>query len=402
MALSPAPQHGIHDVPVRFSGIGNSSGAPTRASHHARSRIAFAVLGTIVVAVACAGTQWGANIAYDDARDSFEDAAARAASAQHQLDERSTVLTATTDAAASISAADTGTLMSAEAKEALTTTLTDVAATASTATSLAAEPLPTADDKPTWAWELFGESMALNEQNEAVSAQRSDFEAARADAEDAAKAVSDAGANAVVSAAHAAAGFEAAHVSARNPDILALRDTAVALSEVTTVDASVADGYEKLEAAAAAMLSSEHAEISEKQGPLFEARTEAEAFARSLAPDVLLDFDWSQYVNGYGDGGGMGGLATWWYGDPGYATIELSNSVADFWPSARSQALIAHEVGHAISVKCQGMYDDSNSESIEAWATAWAISQGFTDVANGTSAYGAPPQDLIVAAAECR
>jgi hypothetical protein len=147
---------------------------------------------------------------------------------------------------------------------------------------------------------------------------------------------------------------------------------------------------------------SEQAELAEKAGPLQTARLEIEAFARGLAPGVLLEFDWAPIVNGFGTDGGMGGYATWWYADPGYATIELSNSVAEQWPSYRSQSLVAHEVGHAISVKCEGAYDDSTQASIEAWATAWAISMGFTDDANGTWAYGPPAQPLIDAAAGCR
>ncbi len=168
------------------------------------------------------------------------------------------------------------------------------------------------------------------------------------------------------------------------------------------MDAPTADAYVELESAAAAMLSSEQAELAEKQGPLFDARIQIEAFARELAPDVLIDFDWSDYVGGYGDGDSMGGYATWWYGDPGYSTIELSNSVAALWPSERSRALVAHEVGHAISVKCEGLYDDTTQESTGPGPRSRLVGSRFTDPANGTSAYGAPPQSLIDAAAGCR
>ena len=127
-----------------------------------------------------------------------------------------------------------------------------------------------------------------------------------------------------------------------------------------------------------------------------------EAFARSLAPGVLLEFDWGPLVNGAGYNGSMGGYTTWWWDDPGRAVIQLSDSVAEQWPAERSRALVAHEVGHAISVKCEGMYDSSTQDSIEKWATAWAISMGFTDDANGVWAYGYPPQNYIDAAAGCR
>ncbi len=53
-------------------------------------------------------------------------------------------------------------------------------------------------------------------------------------------------------------------------------------------------------------------------------------------------------------------------------------------------------------MKCQSMYDSSTQDSIEKWATAWAISMGYTDDANGVWAYGYPPQNYIDAAAGCR
>lgn len=402
VALSPAPPQGSHHLAASFGGTSIPQDAPHRTPRRKRSGVLLAVLAAVVAFVACIGVQWSANVAYDGALESFEDAVSQAASAQSQLEQSTDALSEAASAASTIAAADTGLLMDPAAKEILTAALTEATDVGASASELVGETLPKADEKPAWAWELFGETTELNAESTAVSAQRSAFESARTSAEEAAEAVSEASVSAVVSAAHAADAFEAAHVSARNLDILTLRRIAASLTDVEALDSSVADGYEQLEAAAAAMLGSEQAEIDEKYGALFEARIAAEEFARGLAPGVLLDFDWSPYVNGYGDGGGMGGLATWWYGDPGYATIELSNSVADLWPSSRSQALIAHEVGHAISVKCEGMYDDSSSESIEAWATAWAISQGFTDDANGTSAYGPPPQELVGVAAGCR
>ncbi|MGP6178063.1 hypothetical protein ACTU6U_12300 [Microbacterium sp. A196] len=402
MAMSPAPSHGGHHLAPTFGGTVISHAASQRTPRRRRTGVVLAVLGAVVICVACIGTQWGANVAYDDARESFRDAVVQTATSQNELEQDMAALMAMTDAASTIAAADTGTLMDPGAKEVLAAALTDAADAEASTSALLDETLPTAEEKPTWAWELFGEAAELNDEREAASGLRSEFESARTVADDAAETVNDAGTSAILSATDAAGAFEAAHIAARNLDILALRNTAAELAGVEKLDSTVSGTYEQLEAAAAAMLSSEQAEIAEKQGALFEARTQIEAFARGLAPGILLDFDWSAYVNGFGDGDSMGGLATWWYGDPGYATIELSDSVAAHWPGARSQALIAHEVGHAISVKCEGMYDDSNPQSIEAWATAWAISQGFTDIANGTSAYGPPPQELVAVAAGCR
>ncbi|CAH0166419.1 hypothetical protein SRABI121_01638 [Microbacterium sp. Bi121] len=359
-------------------------------------------LAVIILGAACAGVQWGANVGYDDALVAFQDTVDGAQADQARLDEAAASLTETMDAATVVAGARTDLLMDAESTAALDAAAESAAVAADEATSLADDSLPVAAAKPVWAWELFGATAQLDEERDDAAQQRDDFDDARDGAEAASEALSDAGMAAVMAAAGAADEFEAAHVSARNLDILDLRRQAEQVSGAVVLDATTAEAYAGLETAAAAMIASEKAELAEKQGPLFQARTEIEAFARGLAPGVLLDFDWSALVNGYGYGDSMGGYATWWYGDPGYSTIELSNSVAEYWPGARSKALVAHEVGHAISVKCEGMYDDSNSGTVEAWATAWAISKGFTDAANGTSAYGAPPQSLIDAAAGCR
>lgn len=402
VAMSPAPSAGSHHLAPTFGGTVPPQPARAVRPRRKRTGVALSALALVAIGVACVGTQWGANAMYDEARASFQDAVAQTASDQERLEQDVTALSATVGTGAAVVAADSGTLMAAVARDALSTALADASETISAASALADEELPAAGEKPAWAWELFGESAELDDERRALAARRSEFDSARTEADRADDAVTDAGTAAMVSAAEAASSFEAAHVSARNLDILALREAAAELVGIDALDSRASGAYEQLEAAVAAMLSSEQAEIAEKQGALYDARVEAEAFARGLAPGVLLDFDWSAYVNGYGDADSMGGLATWWYGDPGYATIELSDSVAALWPGARSQALIAHEVGHAISVKCEGMYDDSNSQSIEAWATAWAISQGFTDIANGTSAYGPPPQGLVDVAAGCR
>ncbi len=360
------------------------------------------VLGVVTIGAACAGVQWTANVGYDDALIAFEDAAQDAESGQTELAGALAALTETTDAAAIVIGADSGVLMDLSAKEAFIASIDQATDAETEGSTLTAKKLPEPADKPSWAWELFGQTAQLNADRDDAEEMLESFESTRDTIGEASGAVQETGTASVLSAADAAGAFEAAHVSARNLDILSLRDAAEELAGAVTLDATTADAYVRLETSAASMLASEQAELAEKQGPLYDARIQIEAFARGLAPGVLLGFDWSPLVNGYGEADSMGGYATWWYADPGYATIELSNSVAQYWPGDRSKALVAHEVGHAISVKCEGMYDDSTQENIENWATAWAISMGFHDVANGTSAYGAPPQSMIDAAAGCR
>lgn len=394
---------GGHDLDSAFGAPGTAAPASAPRRRKKRKGLIWTGIGLVLVVGACTAIQLGANLGYDDALTAFDGAVNDAKDNGQRLGDELTALDGTVAIAAGIADADSGTLMDASAKDALVSAVDEAEATSSDGAALAEEQLPQADEKPSWAWELFDETTQLNSDREAADNLAAARDEASEAAVDAAGTISGAGVTAVTSAADAATGFEAAHISARNLDILSLRTAAEQLQQSeSTLDESTASSYANLEAAASKMLTSEQAEIAEKGGPLYNARLEIEAFARALAPGVLLDFDWSDFVGGYGDADSMGGYATWWYGDPGYATIELSNSVAAYWPGARSEALVAHEVGHTMSIKCEGMYDDSTQESVEAWATAWAISMGYTDLANGTSAYGAPPQSLIDAAAGCR
>ena len=158
--------------------------------------------------------------------------------------------------------------------------------------------------------------------------------------------VTDAGAAVLHSAADSAPAFESAHLSAKNDAVIALRDAASRASGTERLDASAVETLVSLQDAAAQVVATEQAELAEKAGPLQNARTEIEAFARSLAPGVLLEFDWNQIVNNAGYNGSMGGLTTWWWDDPDRAAIELSNSVAEQWPADRSKALVAHAVSY--------------------------------------------------------
>ncbi|MGO2520704.1 MAG: hypothetical protein ACTH8F_11320 [Microbacterium sp.] len=397
-----APLPGGHAFSPSFNSASSAAQSVSTRGGNTRRRILLAVGGAVVLVLACVGVQLAANLGYDSALASFTAVAQDAEEQQILLADKLASLEETTAIASKVTDAASETLIDAPLKETLTTAVADAETVTSDSASLSQQELRQPDEKPAWAWELLGETTQLNADHDNAQQLIEDFESAHSDASDAAAAVEAAGVTVVVTAAEASQPFESAHVSARNLDIIALREAAEQLNEIATIDDAAASAYVDLETAAAQMLTSEKAEIAEKAGPLRDARVEIEEFARSIAPGVLLDFDWSERVNGYGYGDSMGGYASWWYADPGYATIELSNSVAVHWPSDRSKSLVAHEVGHTMSVKCGDMYDDSTQENIEAWATAWAISMGYHNIANGTSAYGAPPQSLIETAAGCR
>ena len=393
---------GPHELPARFSSSPNPTARP-RARRRPHQGLLIGVLGGAAVIAALGITQLSANLGYDAAADRFADTLRTATAITSETAHTRDVLTRATDAGHVI--LDAGSAQIAVPEEtvsALSTAVAEGEEAGAVAEKLLATALPSPEEKPVWFWELFGASAALVEDESALDELAQELETASERAVEAEEAVQESGLGVLTAAGEAAAGFETAHPSARNDAVIALRSAAADALAATTVDDDAATTYVALQDAGAQVIATESEEMAEKSGPLRGARLEIEAFARSLAPGVLLEFDWSPVVNGAGYNGSMGGYTTWWWDDPGRANIELSNSVAEQWPAERSKALVAHEVGHAISVKCEDMYDASTQDSIEKWATAWAISMGYTDDANGVWAYGYPPQEYIDAAAGCR
>jgi hypothetical protein len=193
----------------------------------------------------------------------------------------------------------------------------------------------------------------------------------------------------------------------------ATNDTRIALkSDAQTID-NGSTGWNQLEStvvsfvtSAKAVQASQLSEEAEKSGPLYAARTEIEAYARSIAGGAAIDFDWAPIVIGYGEGGSMAGTSgcsTDPTDDSFYSTITLTNSVASKWGSdSNARALVTHEVGHTITCKCWDLFEANAGGDYEAWATAWAIGMGFEEDGNGTQAYGRPSDTLIDAAKGCR
>jgi hypothetical protein len=257
------------------------------------------------------------------------------------------------------------------------------------------------DPRPFWPWDV------LETQDDLLQDRRAALDTAAGlrdlrEGLEATVASVEAAAPALFASTRAAADrLQAENPSARIPEVAAFRSATDAVAARQDVSHESSDALAAYVAAATQLRASNEAEIAEKAGPLLDRRLAAEAFARSLAGGILLAFDWAPIVNGYGSGGTVGGLATWTADHGGSANITLSDSVAEQWPSPLSQALVAHEVGHAVSVRCSDRFDAESSAANEAWATAWAISRGFTGDGNGASIYGPPPQELIDAAATC-
>lgn len=201
-----------------------------------------------------------------------------------------------------------------------------------------------------------------------------------------------------------ATAVEGVNVSARHPDRIAFRAASAAVSEIAGRWEEPAPERVAAYVAAATSLEASHAaEDAEKAGPLYDRRVAVEAFARSIAGGVLLEFDWAPTANGFGQGGTYGGTAEWDLADGGRATITFSDSVAALWDDFGVRSLIAHEIGHAITAKCHAtvMTPEIVADN-EQWATAWAIGMGYTGDGSGESLYGRPSDALIELSKGCR
>lgn len=394
----PSTALGDHALPPLIHG----PAAPPAPPRRRRRGLRLGIIGAIAAVGALGFAQLGASVGYDTAEREFAAAAQSTARAQSEVEQVTADLSATTGFATQLLEADAGMLVDAPSKEPLSAAVAEAEQLGSAAAELLEEKIPATGEKPVLFWDLFPAAARLDDQRTEILDLEEEMGSRSPALEAANDSVTEQGITLLAAASESAGGFEAAHIAARNDDVIALRDAASTASSVTALDQRAVDAFIGLQDAAAQVVASEQAELAEKAGPLQQVRLEIEAFARSLAPGVLLEFDWNAIVNGAGGRGSMGGLTTWWWDEPDRALIELSNSVAEQWPSIRSKSLVAHEVGHAISVKCEDLYDSSTQDSIEQWATAWAISMGFTDDANGVWAYGYPPQSYIDAAHGCR
>lgn len=419
--MTPPPSHdandAVHPPVAAHSALSAESGVVPISTEHGwvppperrggrSGAVVGWVLGLSVAALVIGGgalVHTNANLAFDDALAAARDAATDARAAQEEVADAAEESAAEVGAAESIIAVAGDDLVDPAARTVFADATAANAAEVSAAQTLVAEPIPTPDDeKPLWTWELFEAVPGFASQTDSLDDLTSDLVAADA-ALDTADAALEIAADPLYSSIEGAAdALEAANVSARNAVVIAFRAAADAAAQRTMIDPASARAFADYAAKAAELKASAQAQLEAKSGPLSASRLEVESFARSIAGGVLLEFDWAPFVNGVGGRSGISGTATWNTANGGFSTITLSNSVAEWWPGAASKALVAHEVGHAITSKCHEMFDSADQAANEAWATAWAISMGHTNDGNGVQAYGYPPQELIEKAATCR
>lgn len=308
------------------------------------------------------------------------------------------------DAATAVLAVQDGGLLTGEDRTALADAAHQAAERSKAASALLPGSRPHTSPRRFWFWEVNADTARLEKLGANAHERAKQLDAAEGPLRSATETVRTIASTTLTTAADRAAGAEAANVPADNDAVLDLRAAATQVKQHASVFRPYAAAeYTTLVAAVQKLQDSHTATLAAESGPLEQSRLDLEAFARSLAPGILMDFEWADLINGLGESNGyLSGETAWWYDRGGYATIRLSNSIAQDWPSDAAHAIVAHEVGHAITIRCRTMYDTTNDQTAEAWATAWAISMGFTSDANGTSAYGSPPDSLIQTASACR
>ena len=380
--------------------------APTPGPSTARARnvVAWIAWGaaTVLLAAILAGLHLWSSYSFDARQRELRAQVELAADERSDLSVDVQVATATTTSAGQVVETAAGALVDAAARTAVIEASAAVAEQVDAAEEVLAVELPAVPAKPAWTWELLGSYGDLDAKMERAAAARTDAAVVGEDLALVGERLDEAGLALFATVAPAAKAIEAAHVSARTGDVLDFRDAAKAAQDQTRLGSDAAVAFSTYASEAAALSQSSKAELAEKAGALYDTRLEIEAYARSIAGGIVLDFDWAPVVNGHGGWWSMGGTATWTTDRGGYSTITLSNSVAEQWPSADARALVTHEVGHAITSKCWSKFEHESSAANEEWATAWAISMGHTAEGNGVQAYGHPSQKMIDLAATCR
>ena len=184
----------------------------------------------------------------------------------------------------------------------------------------------------------------------------------------------------------------------------ALEQAIEGLRHSPVVSSGDADRFTALAAAVAEVRASHAAEEEHRRSS--PVRAEIEAFARSIASGVELEFAWAYTVAGRSSDAWYSGTAEFKPDGQGWGLISLSESIEREWATdENAKAVVVHEVGHT-QVLRQQCYDlfvaDPFGADHEVWATAWAIGMGYDLPGAGIEMYGRPTDAQIEAASACR
>ncbi|REJ04570.1 hypothetical protein DY023_14105 [Microbacterium bovistercoris] len=362
------------------------------------------VTGAIVFAgLVITGVQLWANLSYDDAEEAFLHSRTAAQPATATLVATMEHADKATTAAKAVDGVTAPELLSDEDRAALAAGAAELAEENADAGRIGLD-LPAAPrEKPVMPWDLFLRASDLQERTSALEDRTETQDATARSLSRSIRGVDELGGRILDSAHAAVPAIEKASVDARFAPIIELRKAADEVGSARPdMDSSTSAGLLRLDKAVAAVRASAESELAAKAGPLFEARRKAEAYARSISGGVLLEFVWTDRLLGQGSGESGAGTATWDGNDGGTSHITLTNSIARYWPAEWTRALVTHEIGHAISAKCYDKFDWEDQDANEQWATAWAMSWGFSAYDSGANIYGTPSKTMQDAAKTCR
>jgi hypothetical protein len=185
---------------------------------------------------------------------------------------------------------------------------------------------------------------------------------------------------------------------------LTAEEALASLRHSPSISSGDADRFTAL-AAAIADLRASHAAEEERRNA-YPVRAEIEAFARSIAAGVELEFAWAYEVAGLTSDSWYSGTAEFKPDGVGWSLISLTESIEREWSAdENAKAVVVHEVGHAqvLRDECYAIFtaEPFNGDH-EMWATAWAIGMGYDLPGSGIEAYGRPSDAQIGVASGCR
>ena len=259
-------------------------------------------------------------------------------------------------------------------------------------------------DAPAPAWERYADLWRLTELLPSRDTAAERFEEATERVASGTKAIADAS-EALVSGTEELAGAALAESTrATYRARVAVEEAVDGIRHSPSMSSGDGDRFSVLSAAVAEVRASHAAEQEHRNAaPL---RAEIEAFARSVASGVELEFAWAYEVAGKGSDEWYSGTTEFKPEGMGWGLISLTESIEREWASdPNAKALVVHEVGHAQVLRdaCYPIFEAAPfGGDHEMWATAWAIGMGYDLPGAGIEAYGRPSDAQIAAAGQCR
>ena len=261
-----------------------------------------------------------------------------------------------------------------------------------------------APDSPAPAWERYADVWRLLELVPSRDAAAERFDAATARIADRTKGIADASEALVAGTEELAGAALADSTLATYRTRLAVEQALEGIRHSTSTSSGDANRFSVLATAVAEARASHAAEQEHRTA--YPVRADVEAFARSVASGVELEFAWAYEVAGKGSDEWYSGTTEFRPEGIGWGLISLTESIEREWASdENAKALVVHEVGHAQVLRdaCYPIFDAAPfTGDHEMWATAWAIGMGYDLPGAGIEAYGRPSDEQIAAAAQCR